>query len=131
VESIEVFINAFISNPARSCEIKLMSGRSVLIRLGGVVDGPILILTCVGRDRLKPGPPCVVPVPFIIFSDAGTPHWRITMTGECRLLAVKFQKSFSRERTVAALQKAKGAFVSESALHIFDGDKPNSVRPIS
>jgi len=23
--------------------------------------------------------------------------------------------------------KAKGAFVSKSALHIFDGDKPNSV----
>ena len=31
------------------------------------------------------------------------------------------------QRTV----KVKGAFVSESALHIFDGDKPNSVRPIS
>jgi hypothetical protein len=27
--------------------------------------------------------------------------------------------------------KAKGAFVSESALHIFDGDKPNFVRLIS
>lgn len=25
--------------------------------------------------------------------------------------------------------KAKGAFVSESALHSFDGDKPNSVGP--
>jgi hypothetical protein len=28
-----------------------------------------------------------------------------------------------------AAQKAKGAFVSESALHSFDGDKPNSVDP--
>jgi len=28
-------------------------------------------------------------------------------------------------------QKEKGAFVSESALHSFDGDKPNSVRLIS
>jgi hypothetical protein len=26
-------------------------------------------------------------------------------------------------------KKAKGAFVSESALHSFDGDKPNSVGP--
>jgi hypothetical protein len=25
------------------------------------------------------------------------------------------------------MERAKGAFVSESALHIFDGDKPNSV----
>jgi len=32
------------------------------------------------------------------------------------------QSYFSREI-------AKGAFVSESALHSFDGDKPNSVRP--
>ncbi len=30
-------------------------------------------------------------------------------------------------RYQVALQKAKGAFVSESALHISDGDKPNSV----
>jgi len=28
-------------------------------------------------------------------------------------------------------RKAKGAFVSESALHIFDGDKPNSVGVIA
>jgi len=30
----------------------------------------------------------------------------------------------------ARTKKAKGAFVSESALH-FDGDKPNSVVPLS
>jgi hypothetical protein len=28
-------------------------------------------------------------------------------------------------------KKAKGAFVSESALHSFDGDKPNSVGVIA
>jgi hypothetical protein len=30
-------------------------------------------------------------------------------------------------RAIQRPVKAKGAFVSESALHIFDGDKPNSV----
>jgi hypothetical protein len=33
------------------------------------------------------------------------------------------------ERRNAVDSKAKGAFVSESALHSFDGDKPNSVGP--
>jgi len=38
--------------------------------------------------------------------------------------------TYSLQRVVASqrtVQKAKGAFVSESALHISDGDKPNSV----
>lgn len=35
----------------------------------------------------------------------------------------------TREAIFLQSQKAKGAFVSESALHNFDGDKPNSVGP--
>jgi len=41
--------------------------------------------------------------------------------------STRFPGEFSR----GVGKKAKGAFVSESALHSFDGDKPNSVRLIS
>jgi hypothetical protein len=46
--------------------------------------------------------------------------------------SMTFRKVFLRGKEEGFLGKSgKGAFVSESALHIFDGDKPNSVRPIS
>jgi hypothetical protein len=44
------------------------------------------------------------------------------------------RKSIYRRPCLSILQvigKAKGTFVSESALHIFDGDKPNSVSVIA
>jgi hypothetical protein len=36
-------------------------------------------------------------------------------------------RSFQRRHAMTERVNAKGAFVSESALHNFDGDKPNSV----
>src|SRR5262249_38468430 len=44
--------------------------------------------------------------------------------------SMTFLKVFLRGKDgVYAGLNGKGAFVSESALHIFDGDKPNSVSP--
>src|SRR6188472_128056 len=42
----------------------------------------------------------------------------------------RIQQRIIRSKTLVKFHgKAKGAFVSENALHSFDGDKPNSVAP--